>query len=225
MRKAVDAVAHHEAHGAGVVIRPDRLGAEFALRRIEPRGDLVQRFVPRNPRELTGALRAGAAHRMHQPVGMMNALGIARDLGADDAGGIGLQLGAAHPADRGTIDHLDIERAGRRAIVRTGGMPDVDSWLLVHAPIATIKTRGRRAHLSGHAPAKNARGPCIRRRDKPRHWRGWPCFPRLLAKRGAANALIEDWKSRHSWLDFVTDLANCVGRQTGRPRTRPGLGG
>ena len=31
MREAVDAVAHHEPHGAGVIIRPDRLGAEFAL--------------------------------------------------------------------------------------------------------------------------------------------------------------------------------------------------
>src|SRR5258705_1390194 len=76
---------------------------------------------------------------MHQPIGMMNTLGIARDLGADDACGIALQLGAAHPADRGTIDHLDIQRAGRRTIVRTGGMPDVDLGLLVHAPIGTIK--------------------------------------------------------------------------------------
>ena len=140
MGKAVDAVAHHQAHGAGVVIGPDRLGAEFALGRVEPRGDLVQRIVPRNPRELAGAFRAGAAQRMRQPIRMMNALGVARDLGANDAGGIGLQPGAAHPADRGTIDHLDIERAGRRAIVRTGGMPDVDSWLLVHARLLPSKS-------------------------------------------------------------------------------------
>src|SRR5216117_250345 len=98
---------------------------------------------------------------MHQPVGMVNALGIARDLGADDAGGIALQLGAAHSADRGTIDHLDIERASRRAIVRTGGMPDVDFCLLVHAPIGTIKNRDSRAHLSGPPAAKSASVPCI----------------------------------------------------------------
>src|SRR5258706_4904575 len=91
---------------------------------------------------------------MHQRIGMMNALGISGDLGADDTCSIALQLGAAHPADRGTIDHLDIQRAGRRAIVRTGGMPDVDSCLLVHASIGSIKNWDRRAHLSG-APRRN----------------------------------------------------------------------
>ena len=100
MRKAVDAVAHHQPHGAGIVIGPDRFGAELALGGVEAIGDFVERLVPGNPRELPGALRPGAAQRMHQPVRMMDALGIARDLGADDAGGIGLQLGAAHPADR-----------------------------------------------------------------------------------------------------------------------------
>ncbi len=161
MREAVDAVAHHEPHGAGVVIRPDRLGAEFALGRIEPRGDLVQRLVPRNPRELAGALRPGPAHRMQQPVGMMNALGVARDLGADDAGGIGLQLGAAHPADRAS------RRSPRyRARRPTGNRADrwnagCRSWLLVHAPIGTIKSRGRREHLSGNHRAKTAAGHAL----------------------------------------------------------------
>ena len=174
MRKAIDAVAHHETHGAGIVIGPHRLGAELALGRIEAIGDFVQRLVPRNPRELAGALWPGPAQRIHQPIRMMDALGVTRDLGADDAGSIGLQLGASHPADGRTIDHLDIERAGRRAIVRTGGMTDIDLGVLVHAPIGTIKSCGRRAHLSGNARAKTASEPCIMRRDKPRHWRGWP---------------------------------------------------
>ena len=156
MRKAVDAVAHHEAHGACVVIRPDRFGAEVALGLIEAIGDLVERFVPRNPRELPRALRPRPAHRIHQPIGVMNALGIARDLGADDAGGIGLQLGAAHPADAAAFEHLDVQRARRRAVVRTGGMPDIDLGVLVHTPIGNIKIRGRRAHLSGNACAKTA---------------------------------------------------------------------
>src|SRR5258707_6000065 len=86
---------------------------------------------------------------MHQPVRMMNALGIARDLGADDACRIALQFGATHPADGGIIDDLDIEGTGRRAIVRTGGMPDLDLCLLVHTTIGTIKCRDSRAHLSG----------------------------------------------------------------------------
>jgi hypothetical protein len=46
MREAVDAVAHHEAHGAGIIIRPDGLRAELAFGLIEPIGDLVQRLVP-----------------------------------------------------------------------------------------------------------------------------------------------------------------------------------
>jgi hypothetical protein len=72
---------------------------------------------------------------------MMDALGIARDLGADHAGRIALLFGTAHPADAGIIDHLDIERAGRRTIVRTGGMPDIDLGVLVHALMVIIKTR------------------------------------------------------------------------------------
>src|SRR5258708_34006987 len=91
---------------------------------------------------------------MHQPIGMMNALGISGDLGADDTCSIALQLGAAYRPDVGTIDHLDIEGTRRRAIVRTGGMPDVDSCLLVHASIGSIKNRDRRAHLSA-APRRN----------------------------------------------------------------------
>src|SRR5580704_11639033 len=85
---------------------------------------------------------------------MMNAFGISRDLGADHARGIGLKLGTAHAADGGIIDHLDIQRTGRRTIVRTGGMPDVDLGLLVHARMGTIKSPGSRAHLSGNACTK-----------------------------------------------------------------------
>src|SRR5437660_7234733 len=35
-------------------------------------------------------------------------------------------------------------------------MPDIDLGVLVHAPIANIKIRSRRAHLSGNARAKTA---------------------------------------------------------------------
>src|SRR5205823_3061986 len=59
MRKAVDAVAHHEPHRAGIVIGPDRLSAEFAFGRVEAITYFVQRLVPGNPRELSGALCAG----------------------------------------------------------------------------------------------------------------------------------------------------------------------
>src|SRR5437867_495314 len=64
MREAIDAVAHNEPHGAGVVIGPDRLRAEFALGLVEARGDLIERIIPGNPRELAGAFGSGAAHWM-----------------------------------------------------------------------------------------------------------------------------------------------------------------
>ena len=42
----VDAVAHHQPHGAGVVIRPDRLRAVTRFGRQQPLGDQVERVVP-----------------------------------------------------------------------------------------------------------------------------------------------------------------------------------
>ena len=61
-----------------------------------------------------------------------------REFGAESvwpyyyAGGVALQLGAAHPPDGLAADHLDIEGAGGRTVMRTGGMPDVDLGVLVH---------------------------------------------------------------------------------------------
>ena len=71
---------------------------------------------------------------------MMDALGIARDLGADDAGRVAVVLGAVDAADAVRSEQLDVERAGRRAIMRAGRMADADLGfgfgklaLLVHA--------------------------------------------------------------------------------------------
>src|SRR5882724_11352239 len=78
---------------------------------------------------------------MHQPFGVMDTLGIARDLGADDAGSIGLQFRATHPPDALTADHLDVERTSRRTIMRTGGVADIDLRIdlgaLVHRKMVT----------------------------------------------------------------------------------------
>ena len=61
--QAVDAVAHHQAHRAGVVIGPDRSprrGAASACEKLL--GDDVERVVPGDRRELAGALgTVGAA--------------------------------------------------------------------------------------------------------------------------------------------------------------------
>ncbi len=120
MAQAVDAVAHDEAHRAGVVVGPDRLAAVFRFRREEFLRDEVERVIPRDRRELARSLRPLADERMQQPVRMMDALGVARDLRADHARRVEIVLGAAHAADRAAVEHLHFERAGGRAIVRTG---------------------------------------------------------------------------------------------------------
>ena len=79
------------------------------------------------------AFRAGPHQRLQQAVGMMDAVGIARDLGADDACRVAVVLGAMHAADAVAVQDLDIERAGRRAIMRTGRMADFDLRVGVHA--------------------------------------------------------------------------------------------
>src|SRR6185437_10233068 len=127
--------------------------AEFALGAVEALRDFVQRIVPADARELTRSLGADAELRIREPVGMMNSLRVAGDLGADHTGGVALQLGTSDTTDGRTVDHLDIEGAGRRAIVRAGGMPDVDLGALVHASIAITKSGDRRGHLSGNPSA------------------------------------------------------------------------
>ncbi len=134
--QAMDAVALHIAHGAGIIIRPHRFRAVARLGAGEGFGDEIERVVPGDRRELPGALGAGAAQRLQQAIGMMRPLGVARDLGADHAGGIGVVGGAADAADGVRIEHLDLERAGRRAIVRTGRSGDfLRADGLVHSAI------------------------------------------------------------------------------------------
>ena len=125
----VDAVAHHQAHGAGIIIRPDALGAVALLARQEILGDQIERGIPGDAAEFARALRADALQRMQHAVGMMLALGIARDLGADDAERVVVVLGAAHAPDGAVVDELDFERAGRGTIVRTGGRSDANRRL------------------------------------------------------------------------------------------------
>ena len=86
----VDAVAHHQAHGAGVVVRPHRFARRSALRRrgISRRPDRARR--PRRSARMSPSpsRRVRISGRVSRS-GMMHALGVARDLGADHAGGVG----------------------------------------------------------------------------------------------------------------------------------------
>ena len=125
----VDAVAVYQAHRAGVEIGPDRLRAMALGDAGEVFGNLVERGVPRQWRERVApaALGAGAPQRRQQSVGVVHAFGIARDLGADDAGGVRVRRGAAHAPDCSGIEALDLQRAGRRTVVRARRMVHIDA--------------------------------------------------------------------------------------------------
>src|SRR5690554_5703278 len=110
--QAINAVALHLAQGAGVEIGPDCFGAVLGLDLGEAGGDFVERVIPGDRRELTAAFGAGAAQRLGQSIGVVHPLGIAGDLFADDAGGIGVILSAAYPANGAIIENVDVERAG-----------------------------------------------------------------------------------------------------------------
>jgi hypothetical protein len=137
MAQPVQPVAHDEPHGAGVVVRPHgfRPMARFRLEQVP--GDLVQRVVPRQALPLARALGPLALQRVEQAVGVVQALGIARHLLADDAGGVAV-VGAAHPADGAGVEQFHVERAGRRAVVRADGVADADVGAKVHGTDITM---------------------------------------------------------------------------------------
>ena len=117
----VEAPAADEAQGAAGMIGPDRLAAVAGLGAQKGLGDLVQGVVPGNRGEIALALGAGAAQRPAQPVRVVDALGVARDLLAHDAGRVGQFLVAPDPADARRRQALDFQGAGARAIVGAGG--------------------------------------------------------------------------------------------------------
>ena len=84
----------HQPHRAGIVIGPDRSRRRdraSAFRNASAaRSSASSQAIGSN---CARALRPVAAQRLRQPVGMMDALGIARDLGADHAGGVGIVFG------------------------------------------------------------------------------------------------------------------------------------
>ena len=118
--QAVDAVALHQAHGAGVIVGPDRLGPVRLSRTDEGIGDEVQRIVPADGAELAGALLAGALQRLRETPRMVHALGVACDLGADHARGVVVLPRPSDGADPVQCQPLDLERTGRRAVVGAG---------------------------------------------------------------------------------------------------------
>ena len=128
----MDAVAHDVAHRAGIKVRPNRFGAMRLFGAGELFGDKIECVVPGDRGELAAPLGTDPAQRMLETVWMMHPLGITRDFGADDAGGVGVIFGAADATDRLVAVNLDLERAGRRTIVRTSRSGDTGADGLVH---------------------------------------------------------------------------------------------
>jgi xanthine/CO dehydrogenase XdhC/CoxF family maturation factor len=107
-------------------------------RRPEGFRDDVERVVPGDPLPGAGiapvgiALRSLPPERMEEPVGVVDALGVAGDLGADDAGRVVVLLRAVDAPDGALVQYLDVERAGRRTIMRTGRMADFQQKRAIH---------------------------------------------------------------------------------------------
>ena len=114
----LNAVAHDQAHGARVVIGPDRLGTMFGFNGEKTPGNVRHRLIPRHTFKLPRPFRAYPLHGVKQTLRMVNALGIARNLFADHTQCIGIVLVAAHPANGVVVEKFDIERASGRAIMR-----------------------------------------------------------------------------------------------------------
>src|SRR5690606_1565044 len=119
--QTVDTVTLHMAHSAGIVVGPYRHGAVLCLDAGKAGGDFGHRLIPGDALELRRTLRPGALQWVLEAVGVMDALGVTVDFLADDAGGVGIILGAAHPTDRTLVHQIDVQRAGRRTIVRADG--------------------------------------------------------------------------------------------------------
>jgi hypothetical protein len=116
----VHRLALHQAHGAGIAVGQDGLGASRARRHdAQARGDVVERLVPAHGLEAALALGADAAQRLQQALRVRAALQVARHLGAQHAPGVRMRR-VALQARGDAVLHRRHERAGVGAVVRTG---------------------------------------------------------------------------------------------------------
>ena len=172
----------------------------------------------------------------------MDALGVARDLGADHAGGVGVVRRAVHAADGARVEHLDLERAGRRAIVRTGRSADPDRLRLeadglIHAAPALAPSARLCRLAAANASTLTARcvldrvhsgQRCFRARVLPARRRISPSATTNTAPAAAAHrcsvlhrGLAEHTLQQRAILDH--DVAGDPAEQRSR-RPRPGSG-
>ena len=118
MAQTIDTEALHQAHSAGIEIRPDRLAAMGLFGAKKGLRYFVQRIVPGNLLKFAARLVADPPQRLRHAAGMVYALGIAGDLGAYYAGSVIIVARAAHLADGAVIKPFNFERTGTGAIMR-----------------------------------------------------------------------------------------------------------
>jgi hypothetical protein len=146
MAQTLQPIALHQAHRAGIVMRPDRLGAVALGGTGQPLSDEIERVVPGDRRErgAPDALVADPAQRHRKAIRMVLPLGIAPDLGADDTVGVALRLGTANATDTRSVDPLDLERAGARAIMRADAEHGIERQKRAPRRVCTHNTSVRR---------------------------------------------------------------------------------
>ena len=142
----VDPVALYQPHRARVVVGPDGLRAVPVGRPPKGARHLVEGFVP--PDRGERATR-GTAERTGQTVRVMGPLGVARHLAADHPGGVVVRRRAAHPADPPRVEALDLQSAGRRAVVGTGAVVDLGRGNRVHVELRFGLGEGMIRHRAG----------------------------------------------------------------------------
>lgn len=111
MAQAIDTVAHHESHSAGIKIWPDRLRTMTLFGLEEGLSDFIEGRVPAYLRKSAAAFRTGTTARNLQTVRMVDPLGIARDLAADDPRCVGVVGGSADLVDVATVHTLHFQCA------------------------------------------------------------------------------------------------------------------
>ena len=85
--QSFNAVALHDTERSARMIGPNGFRPMLFRRRYKGIGNSIECLVPTNPFKISLSLRTDAAHRMGQPVGVMDPLRIAPNLFAHDTGG------------------------------------------------------------------------------------------------------------------------------------------
>jgi len=128
-KRRVHAGAIEQAHGAGIGVWQDGFGSVFGGDLFEIRGDGVEGGVPGDGFELAGALRAGATEGCEEARGVVDAIEVVGDLGAEEALGDGV-VGIALDfccAVGGGVDG-DENGAGVGAVESAGGKAMDGGW-------------------------------------------------------------------------------------------------